>query len=151
MKPSGEKLRSVLVSYEPSRAGDAALSHAVEVARETGATLTVASVAPQERTDVGCAHCHANARAWNEQLCLLAHQRLSTAARTIGDTPDVHYLAACGPKRQVLAQAARQCAADLVVMPRPRAEPLRRRLRLSAVDDLSRRGSWQVVTAPRAA
>jgi len=149
MKPSAEKPSSVLVSYEPSRAGDAALSHALELARENRASLTVASVAPQERTDVGCARCRANARAWNEQLRLLAHQRLSTAARTIGDSHDVHYLAACGPKRRVLAQAARQCGADIIVMPLPRAEPLRRLLRLSAVEDLSRRGSWQVVTAPR--
>ncbi len=151
MKPGAEDVRSVLVSYEPSRAGDAALTYALEVARETGATLTVTSVAPQERTDVGCASCRAKARSWNEELRRLAHQRLSTVASTIGDSPDVRYLAACGPKRQVLAQAARQCGADTVVLPRQRAESLRRVLHLSAVADLSRRGSWHVVTAPRAA
>jgi nucleotide-binding universal stress UspA family protein len=150
VKPSREHVRSVLVSYEPSRAGATALAYALEVARETGATLTVASVAPQERIDVGCARCRANARAWNEQLRLLAHRRLATAASTIGDSPDVHYLAACGPKRRVLAHAARQCEADIVVIPRPRAEPLRRLLRQSAMEDLSRRGSWEVVAAPRA-
>ncbi len=151
LKVGGEGVRSVLVSYERSHAGDAALSYALEVARETGATLTVASVAPQERTDVGCAHCRAGARAWNEELRRLAHQRLSTLASTIGDSPNVQYLAACGPRHQVLAEAARQCDADTVVLPRQRAEALRRLLHLSAVEDLSRRGSWDVVTAPRAA
>jgi hypothetical protein len=47
-------MKSVLVTYEPSREGDAALAYALDLARAAGATLTVASVAPQERTDVGC-------------------------------------------------------------------------------------------------
>lgn len=151
MKPSPERVKSVLVAYEASREGHAALSYALDIARATGARLTVASVAPQERTDVGCAHCRASARAWNEQLRLLAHERLSTAATTIGDSPAVHYLAACGPERQVLAQAARQYEADLVIVPWRRAERLRRVVRLSLAEDLRLRGPWEVVIAPRTA
>ena len=81
MTPARQEVKSVLVTYEPSREGDAALSYALDIARAAGATLTVASVAPQERTDVGCAHCRASARAWNEQLRLLAHERLSTGRK----------------------------------------------------------------------
>jgi nucleotide-binding universal stress UspA family protein len=131
VKPAPERVRSVLVAYEASREGGAALSYALDIARAAGATLTVASVAPQQRTDVGCARCRASARAWNEQLRLLAHERLSKAAKTIGDSPAVHYLAACGPECQVLAQAARQHEADIVVVPWRRAERLRRVVRLS--------------------
>ena len=141
----------MLVTYEPSREGDAALSYALDIARTAGATLTVASVAPQERTDVGCGHCRASARVWNEQLRLLAHERLSGAAKTIGDAPAVRYLAACGPERQVLAQAARQHEADIVVVPWRRAERLRRVVRVSLAEDLRLRGPWEVVIAPRTA
>ena len=151
MKPAPERVRSVLVAYEASREGDAALAYALDIARAAGARLTVASVAPQERTDVGCAHCRASARAWNEQLRLLAHERLSKAATTIGDSPAVHYLAACGPERQVLAQAARQYEADIVIVPWRRAERLRRVVRLSLAADLRLRGPWEVVIAPRTA
>jgi nucleotide-binding universal stress UspA family protein len=149
--PARQEVKSVLVSYEPTREGDAALSYALDIARTAGATLTVASVAPQERTDVGCAHCRASARVWNEQLRLLAHERLANAAKTIGDAPAVHYLAACGPERQVLAQAAREHEADIVVVPWRRAERLRRVARLSLGEDLRQRGPWKVVIAPRPA
>lgn len=54
MTPARQEMKSVLVTYEPSREGDAALAYALDLARAAGATLTVASVAPQERTDVGC-------------------------------------------------------------------------------------------------
>ena len=144
MTQAPERVRSVLVAYEPSREGDAALSYALDIARAASATLTVASVTPQERTDVGCAHCRASARAWNEQLRLLAHERLSTAAKIVGDSPAVNYVAACGPERQVLAQAARRYEADLVVVPWRRAERLRRVVRLSLAADLRLRGPWEV-------
>ncbi len=151
MTPARKEMKSVLVTYEPSREGDAALSYALDIARAAGATLTVASVAPQERTDVGCAHCRASARAWNEQLRLLAHEQLSAASNSIGSSQDVRYLAACGPERQVLAQAARQHEADIVVVPWRRAERLRRVVRLSLAEDLRLRGPWEVVIAPRTA
>jgi nucleotide-binding universal stress UspA family protein len=151
MKPARRPVKRVLVTYEPSREGDAALGYALDIARTAGATLTVVSVTPQERTDVGCASCRASARAWNEQLRLLAHERLSTAAKTIGDSPAVQYLAACGPERQVLAQAARQYEADIVVVPWRRAERLRRVVRLSLAEHLSQQGPWEVAIAPRTA
>lgn len=151
MKPALEPVRSVLVAYEDSREGGAALCYALDIAWAAGATLTVASVAPQERTDVGCARCRASARAWNEQLRMLAHDQLSAASKSIGDSQDVRYLAACGPERQVLAEAARQHEADIVVVPWRRAERLRRVVRLSLAEDLRRRGPWEVVIAPRTA
>ena len=150
MTPARRKVKSVLVTYEPSREGDAALSSR-STSRGRPEPAHVASVAPRERTDVGCARCKASARVWNEQLRLLAHERLSEAAKAIGDAPDVRYLAACGPERQVLAQAARECEADIVVVPWRRAERLRRLVRLSLAEDLSLRGPWEVVIAPRTA
>jgi nucleotide-binding universal stress UspA family protein len=149
MKPARRRVKSVLVTYEPSRDRDAALSYALDIARTAGATLTVVSVTPQERTDLGCPNCRASAVAWNEQLRLLAHERLSAASNAIGDSRDVRYLAACGPERQVLAQAARHCEADIVVMPWQRAERLRRLVRLSLVEDLRQRGPWDAMLAPR--
>ena len=139
----------MLVTYEPSREGGAALSYALDIARTAGATLTVVSVTPQDRPDVGCASCRASAVAWNEQFRLVAHERLSAASNAIGESGDVRYLAACGPERQALAQAARHCETDIVVVPWQRAERLRRLVGLSLVEDLRRRGPWDVVLAPR--
>lgn len=146
MKPAREQVTNVLVKYEPSRKGDAALSYALDIARAAGATLTVVSVTPQDLTDVGCTRCRATAL--NKQLRLLGHQRLSQAQDAIGESRDVRYLAAFGPERQVLAQAARQRDADIVVVPSQRAERLRRVLRLSRAEYLSRRATWDVVVAP---
>lgn len=143
-------MKSVLVSYEPSREGKAALSYALDLAHAAGATLTVASVAPQERTDVGCARCRASALVWNEQLRALAHEQLSAVSQAIPDSRDVRYLAACGPERHMLAEAARRCEADIIVVPWRRGERLRRLLRLSQVESLRRRGPWTVRLAPRA-
>jgi len=121
--------------YQRSRDGEAAL----EMAQAAGTTLTVTSIAPQERTDLACAHCRAMASRWNAQLRVIAHQRLSHAARSVGQVPRVRYLAACGPERQVLAQAARRGHADAIVLPWQRAERLRRALRLSAAPMPARR------------
>ena len=46
-------IRGVLVYYQPSRVGRAALSHGLALADDAGASLTVAAVTPQDRTDVG--------------------------------------------------------------------------------------------------
>ena len=144
------RVSRVLVSYEPSRHGRAALWHALSVARAAGATVTVATVVPQERTDAGCTHCRATASAWNEQLRALAHEWLSEAAELVGDSPSVRYLAACGPERQVLTLAARKDDVDLVVVPWRRAERARRLLRRSLAERLRGHGRWDVVIAPPA-
>jgi nucleotide-binding universal stress UspA family protein len=147
VKPGAQAVKSVLVTCEPSRRGEAALSYALDLARSNGATLTVTSVAPQEPTDAGCASCRASAL--NEQLRLLAHERLSQAANAIGDSTGIRYLAACGPKRQVLAQAARHYEAHVIVLPWQRAERLRRHIPISTANRLSQQRPWEVLIAPR--
>ena len=70
MKQDRRQPRSMVVVYQPSRDGEAALAYALEIAQAAGATLTVTSVAPQGRTDPGCAHCRASAARRNAQLRL---------------------------------------------------------------------------------
>ena len=47
MKPDRRQPRSMVVVYQPSRDGEAALAYALEIAQAASATLTVTSVAPQ--------------------------------------------------------------------------------------------------------
>ena len=149
---SGRGVGSVLVSYEPSTNGRAALSYALALAGQRGAPLTIAAVAPQDRTDVGCAHCRATTARWNEQMRLVARERLSELSAHLEDPPtSVRYLAACGPTAGVLAQAAEHYAIDMIVLSWRPAERVRRLLRVSVPEQLGRQRRWEIVVAPRAA
>jgi nucleotide-binding universal stress UspA family protein len=119
----------VPVSYEATRDGSAAVSVVLALAAEAGAALTIASVAPQERTDVGCTHCRASAARWNQEMRVVARERLAEPDADLGLPPvSVHYLTACGQTVGVLAEAAKHDNIDGIVLPWRRAERLRRLL-----------------------
>ena len=142
-------IRGVLVYYQPSRDGRAALAHGLALADDAGASLTVAAVTPQDRTDVGCAHCRATNARWNAQMRVVAHEQLSELAADLGESsPAVRYLAACGPTAPVLCAAAEQDGVDVIVLPHRRAERLRRLLRASLFEQLRRRCGSEIVVAP---
>ena len=116
------------------------------------ASLTIAAVAPQDRTDVGCAHCRATTARWNEQMRLVARERLSELSARLKDPPtSIRYLAACGPTTGVLAQASEQYEIDMIVLPWRPAERVRRLLRVSVPEQLGRQRRWEIIVAPRAA
>ena len=80
---------------------------------------------------------------------VVAHERLSELEADLEESSAaVRYLAACGPTAPVLCAAARQYEVDVIVLPRRRAERLRRLLRISLFEQLRRRCESEVVIPP---
>lgn len=78
----------VLVCFERSQRGRSALHLAAKTAWERGVPLTVAVVARQEPTEIGCATRRRRSEMWNRELRSVGHQRLSEAAGLLGDEAD---------------------------------------------------------------
>jgi nucleotide-binding universal stress UspA family protein len=140
----------VLVSYEASPDGRAALSHAVGIADAAGARLSVIAVVPHEPTNVGCTRCRWNAAMWNRELELIAKEELAEAASLVGGAPVVGYEVARGTQTTAIADAASRCGADLIIVPWRRPGRVRRMLARDLPELLRRDGRWQVIVAPAA-
>jgi nucleotide-binding universal stress UspA family protein len=138
--------RHVLVSYEASADGRAALSHAEEIARAAGARLTVLAVAPREPV-VGCASCRQSAVLWNRELGLIASEELEEATSLLGSSAAVEYRVARGERAHAIADAASEGGADLIVLPWQRPRRVRRPFAQDVTERLRQRGGWQVVVA----
>jgi len=109
----------VLVAYEASASGRAALVHAAELARAHRIALTVLSVTPQERADFGCARCRQSAAMWNVEMADLAHENLLDAAELLERVglATIDYVVGRGDPATSIAAAAARAGADLVVVP----------------------------------
>jgi nucleotide-binding universal stress UspA family protein len=140
----------VLVSYDSSRDGRAALSHARDIADAAGAQLSVIAVMPYEPTNVGCTRCRWNAAMWNRELERIAKEELVEAARLVGDPPTVGYEVARGTEARAIAEAALRRGADLIVVPWRRPGRVRRLFARDPAELLRSDGRWQVVIAPAA-
>ncbi len=139
----------VLVSYEASADGQAALSHALRIADTLEARLSVVAVAPHEPTNVGCTRCRWNAVMWNRELDAIAKEELAEAASLVGSEPMVRYEVAHGTNQtSAIKQAASRCGADLIVLPRRRHDRVRRKFGRDLAERLRRDGRWHVVVAP---
>lgn len=142
--PSG-----VLVCFERSKQGRSALRLAAQMAQERGVPLTVAVVARQEPTDIGCATCRRRSDMWNRELRSVGHQRLSEAAELLSDAGLARYVVACGPSPEVVAQTADTYGADVIVLPVQWAVGIRRWLGRDRGERLRELRRWEVVVAPR--
>lgn len=147
-KPSIEhpSARRVLVSYEPSKRGHAALRHAINLARASGSRLIVTAVLPRAPVN-GCARCRQSAVLWNQEMRSVASEELASAARLVGDSRDVEYVPSFGEPLPAMAEAAERCAADVIVLPE-QPTGLRRLFSPRIADKLRGRGDWEVVVAP---
>ena len=143
--------RHVLVTYEASADGQAALSHALGIARAAEAPLTVVAVVPHERVDIGCARCRQSAVIWNRELSTIAKEELADAARLVGRSSAVDYHVARGPRTRAISDAASRCGADLIVLPWRRPSRVRALFSRDVTERLSREGGWRVMVAPPAA
>jgi hypothetical protein len=143
-------VKHVLVEYESSPRGRAALWHALRGAREAGAELTVVAVATREPV-VGCARCRQSAVLWNREMASLAQDALAEAATIVGERPGPQYAIASGDRKRALAEAAAAHKAELVVVPWEPTGGLRGRFSAGLGEHLSRDGRWKVVVAPAAA
>ena len=82
-------LRHVLVLYERSRRGAAAIEQAAETAARTDARLTVVAVAVIERANARC--CDTRAGYWNQVVRELAADDLDRARSLVGDRASVTF------------------------------------------------------------
>lgn len=140
-------LRHVLVSYQSSARGRAALACALRLAREAGARLTVVSVATKEPV-TGCARCRSNAVLWNREMRYLAHEDLAEAAELVGSAPSVDYTVALGDPARAVGEAAARTHADVIVVPWESHSRLRGRFFSTLGERLQKTGRWQVIVAP---
>lgn len=140
----------MLVSYESSTHGRAALSHALRLARQARVPLTVVSVARQEPVNVGCARCRQSAAIWNREMRLLADEQLAEAAGLVGADPAVEYKLAVGRAAQALADLAARSGADVLVLPCGPTGRIRGLFSSSVARELRKPGRWKVILAPAA-
>jgi nucleotide-binding universal stress UspA family protein len=141
----------VLVEYESSSSGRAALFHALSIARDADASLMVVAVARRERVGIGCASCRANTVFWNQEMKALAEDALADARALVGPSPTIDYAVACGSSaKEALVQAATASGADVIVVPSVPHSGLRRRFSSSLAEQLRRDGRWTVVTPANA-
>jgi hypothetical protein len=106
----------VLVLYEESRRGAAAIEEAVETAERADARLTIVAVAVLERADAKC--CDTRAGYWNQVVQELAAGDLDRARSLVADrSPAVFKVLTGDSVLDAVALEARRSCVDLVVLP----------------------------------
>jgi nucleotide-binding universal stress UspA family protein len=144
---------SIVIVYERSAAGRAALLHAHSLAVDAGARLTVVAVGSRERTDIGCGSCRQGAAFRNQLAREGAEVALSDARTMLASVPPppalVGYELARGTFRRAVAQAACEHRAEVIVVP-ARGGRLRRRFSRDRVAMLQARTAGSVVVAAEA-
>jgi nucleotide-binding universal stress UspA family protein len=139
----------VLVAYESSPRGRAALFHAMNLARDIDARVTVVAVARRERLRIGCATCQATTAFWNHEMQALAEQDLAEAGDLVGPAPTIEYAVACGSSpREALVQAAMNRNTVMIVVPREPTGRVRRLFSSRLARQLRSDGRWAIVTSP---
>jgi nucleotide-binding universal stress UspA family protein len=140
----------VLVVYEDTPAGRAALLTARARAVSAGAPLTVMTVACRERTDIGCAACRSAAAFHNQLACEIAADELAKAKALLDENmpgPETEYVLGRGTFARATAAVAQRRAAIAVVLPARRGWTLFRRLSRDRAKAVRRRGDWPVIVA----
>ena len=105
---------TLLVGYQPSRAGDAALDAAVLRAEDADADLAVAYVVPEE---VSRSCCSISPGRWKEILEEEARAALGRARARVDGARHADYVVVRGRPADALAAAAHERGCDVVVVP----------------------------------
>jgi nucleotide-binding universal stress UspA family protein len=134
---------NVVVWFEATQAGRDALARARRIAKTDGAHLTVLAVATQEPVS-GCPRCRQGAVIWNREMRAIGHEELLEAGRTLGPSCKAGYELAVGRPLTAIARAARECGADLIVLPSRRRSRLPRLRRKDLDERLRGLGAWRV-------
>ncbi len=143
-RPDAETSGRVLVWFEATSRGRAALDRAAHLAAATDAELTVVTVATPAPLS-GCASCRHSAVIWNRELREIAQEELVEAATRLGPLTTARFVAEEGELADSIARAARACGATTIVLPQARAGRI-----LSGPDRrldarLRERGAWRIV------
>ena len=147
--PSGSAAAAVelvLVRYEDTPRGLAALEHARALVDRRGARLTVVAVAPHEPNHGGCAICRSTAGMYNRQMDDIAEEEISAAATHVGVCDTVEFVVAKGGSfMRGIGEIAVQRGARTVVLPAPRGGWLARRFGRDEAGLTRRRGVAEVI------
>jgi nucleotide-binding universal stress UspA family protein len=133
---------NILALYESTGGGEGAVRHAVSIAGDHDARLTVVTVAVAEPTDRKC--CDLRSVYWNKVLRQIADEELAAARTAVGADARADFRVLSGRSVAIaVAREASRCGIDLVVVPRERGllpwsrtrrfRQVRRRVRGSAV------------------
>lgn len=141
--------RRIMVRYQSSEPGRAALIHALTLARQRDALLAVVTVATRAPI-TGCASCRHSAVIWNREMRAIAREDLDEAATLVAGRPDVHFTVVTGEPAKAIADAATRWGTDTVVIPPEPRGRLRRLLSARTGDSLRKLGPWEIVAAPAA-
>jgi hypothetical protein len=139
-------VEQVLVRYEDTPRGVAALEHARALADARGAQLAVVAVAPHEVNRGGCAICRSTAGMYNRQMDELAEEEISAAAEQVGVCDFVEFVVAKGGRfSRAMGELAVQRGARTVVLPAPRGGRLERLFRRDEAELTRRRSAAEVI------
>ena len=143
---SAAGVQQVLVRYEDTPRGLAALEHARVLAEARGARLIVVAVAPHEVNHGGCAICRSTAGLYNRHMDEIAEEEISAAETQLGVCDMVEFVVAKGGSfRRAIGELAVQRGARTVVLPAPRGSRLARLFGRDEAELTRRRSAAEVV------
>jgi nucleotide-binding universal stress UspA family protein len=136
----------ILIRYEDTPRGLAALDHARVLAEARGARLTVVAVAPHEPNRGGCAICRSTAGLYNRHMDEIAEEELSAAAEHVEVCDIVEFVVAKGGSfNRAIGELAAERGVRTVVLPAPRGGRLARLLRRDEAELTRRRSAAEVI------
>jgi nucleotide-binding universal stress UspA family protein len=150
MASDDELTGDVIVWFEDTPEGRAALLHAQHLSRATDARLTVLAVATHERV-VGCGRCLQGTVLWNIEMKKIAHEELCEAREILGPATPASYKLVVGRPADSISAAAAGKHADTVVLPWQRNRVLDPPQRRNVGRKVEANGPWKVIVAPRPA
>jgi nucleotide-binding universal stress UspA family protein len=143
---TADEVDHVLVRYEDTPRGVAALEHARALADARGARLMVVAVAPHEVNRGGCAICRSTAGMYNRQMDEIAEEEISAAAEQVGVCDFVEFVVAKGGSfNRAIGELAVQRGVRTVVLPAPRGGRLERLFGRDEADLTRRRSAAEVI------
>jgi nucleotide-binding universal stress UspA family protein len=143
---SAAAVEQILVRYEDTPRGLAALDHARALADACGARLMVVAVAPHEVNHGGCAICRSSAGLYNRHMDEIAEEEIAAAATHVGVCDMVEFVVAKGGSfRRAIGELALQRGARTVVLPAPRGDRLARLFGRDEAELTRRRSTAEVI------
>jgi nucleotide-binding universal stress UspA family protein len=140
------QIGTILVWFEGTADGRAALAQAQRLATRRGAKLVVLTVAARERV-VGCGRCLQGTVLWNIEMEKIAAEELTEARQILGGATPASYQSLVGSPAELISDAAARMGAHVVVIPRQRNRRLDPPNRRNIAQKLAAGGSWEVIGA----